>query len=201
MNDATPYYVLGLDLGQAADPSALAVDEQTDAGHGLKNHAVRHLRRWPLGSSYYDIADEVAESTRRLPRGRVALVVDATGVGRPVVEIIRKARPAVGRLAAVTITAGSEVTSDAWGYKVPKRQLVGCVQSALQGGRLHVAAALPETKTLAHELSTFKAKVSLATGNETLEAWRERDFDDLVLALAMCCWYGDRGCRRVVFMC
>jgi hypothetical protein len=41
---------------------------------------------------------------------------------------------------------------------------------------------------LKQELSTFKRKVSLKTGHDSYEHWRESDHDDLVLAAALACW-------------
>jgi hypothetical protein len=35
-------------------------------------------------------------------------------------------------------------------------------------------------------------KVNIATGLDSYEAWREEDHDDLVLAVAMACWCGER---------
>jgi hypothetical protein len=64
---------------------------------------------------------------------------------------------------------------------VAKKDLVGAVQAPLQDGRLKFAEALPLTAVLVRELAAFRVKVTLA-GNETFEAWRERDHDDLVLA-------------------
>ena len=46
-------------------------------------------------------------------------------------------------------------------------------------------------EVLTKELLTFKVKITTA-GNETFEAWRERDHDDLVLALAVALWYAER---------
>jgi hypothetical protein len=61
-----------------------------------------------------------------------------------------------------------------------------------------VSSALPEAKTLMQELLNFRVKVSLSTGHESFEAWRERDSDDLVLALACALWYAKRAELRGV---
>jgi hypothetical protein len=45
----------------------------------------------------------------------------------------------------------------------------------------------PETKILVRELGTFSVKITSAA-NETFESWRERDHDDLVLAVALAAW-------------
>ncbi len=37
------------------------------------------------------------------------------------------------------------------------------------------------------ELGTFTVRITEA-GNESSEAWREKDHDDLVLAVALACW-------------
>jgi hypothetical protein len=61
------------------------------------------------------------------------------------------------------------------------------LQVLLGNRRLHVAPTLPEAKVLLRELGTFTVKVTDSL-NETFESWRERDHDDLVLAVALACW-------------
>ena len=38
----------------------------------------------------------------------------------------------------------------------------------------------------------FRQKIDPATAHDSYSAWRERDHDDLVLALALACWLGER---------
>ncbi len=71
--------VIGADLGQAQDPTALAVAEV----HTPEIH-VRHLERLPLGTPYPKVVERIADLVDKLP-GAV-LVVDATGVGRAVLD-------------------------------------------------------------------------------------------------------------------
>ena len=40
---------------------------------------------------------------------------------------------------------------------------------------------------VARELGTFTVKIT-SSANETFEAWREREHDDLVLAVALATW-------------
>ena len=50
------------------------------------------------------------------------------------------------------------------------------------------------------ELAQFKVKINISTGHDSYEAWREGDHDDLVLAVALACWYGvKRRGKHVVF--
>jgi len=44
---------------------------------------------------------------------------------------------------------------------------------------------------LVKELENFRVKITV-NANETFESWRERDHDDLVLAVAMATWLGER---------
>jgi hypothetical protein len=194
-----PDFLLGLDLGKASDFTALAVVERSrypDADNPtrtVRRYAVRHLTRWPPKTSYHAIVAEVAGLARTNPIDRPLwplLAVDQTGVGVAVVETIRKAGiPA--RLYPLCITAGSAVTAGEDGsVHVPRKELVGVLQLLLQSRRL-VFSPLPQRDLLVRELENFKDK-SPPAGGESLEAWRERDHDDLVLAVALACWLGER---------
>jgi hypothetical protein len=188
-------YVVGLDLGQANDFTALTVAERTaEVVEDVKRpaqYAIRHLQRFKLGTPYPSQVDTVGKIMRALPaaRNKPALIVDATGVGRPVVDLLRKSglHPI-----AVTITGGvAENRSSEFQYSIPKRNLVSSLQVLLQSGRLQVARGLPEAETLVNELLNFKVKIS-AAGHDSYEAWRESVHDDLVLSAALALWWAER---------
>jgi hypothetical protein len=180
-----PAFVTGLDLGQQADYSALVVVERRTVPNpdkpGQTRYAfdVRHLHRWPLKTSYPDIIADTKVMFADGPLARSTLVVDQTGVGRPVVDMFRAAGIGAS-LRPFTITGGDANT----GNTVAKKNLVAAVQAPLCSGRLRFAAGLALTPVLATELEQFRVKVT-ADRNETFESWRERDHDDLVLALAL----------------
>jgi len=185
-------FYIGLDLGQAQDYTALTVIERKHFNHSLprEQYHVRHLERPKLGTPYPAIVEKVQElmqSPQLLKR--TALVVDATGVGAPVVDLFRKAglRPV-----AITITGGNTVTAGGGGYHVPKRDLVSTLQVLFQTGRLKVAGGLKLAPVLVDELLNFKVKINIKTAHDSYEAWREGIHDDLVLAVALACWYGER---------
>jgi hypothetical protein len=85
-----------------------------------------------LVNPYPAVVARVAELLRGDPlRGTIWLVADATGVGRPAVDLLRQAglRPV-----PVTIHGGAQVTSDpvpAY-LNVPKRELVSSARVQLQ---------------------------------------------------------------------
>lgn len=180
----------GLDLGQQSDYSALVVVEQSrrmDPDEGPYNaYDVRHIHRWNLGTSYPDIVKDVYNLFEMGELSQSTLVIDATGVGRPVVDMVRDSKPRAN-VQAYSITCGSKEGD----HTVPKIDLVGAVQSLLQNRRLRFSDALPLTPILVAELENFRVKVT-ADRNETFAAGREADHDDLVLALAMALWFGER---------
>ena len=91
----------------------------------------------------------------------------------------------------VVITSGQQATRAASGaWHVPKKDLVRCLRQLLQCRRLQVAA-LPERALLIEELQLFRVKIT-STTKETFQAWRARDHDDLVLAVALACWWAER---------
>lgn len=199
MSEATqPWYTVGLDLGQSADPSALAALESREvpAEDGrdaprVRRHLVRGLTRWPLRTSYVKIVDDVAAMLGSPPLEGCTLVIDATGVGRPVYDLFREAALRA-RLMGVIITAGQgQSFADDGFWHTAKVVLVSSVLVPLQQRRLLFAPRMRETAVLVKELQNYR-RVVTAKANETFDP-REGEHDDLVLALALACWQAERA--------
>lgn len=205
-------YYIGLDLGQQQDYTALTVIEKvfTEAQeqvpvrhHGrvidyregkkrsFQEYQLQHLERFPLGTPYMDVAKRTRAIQRAMPLrdADTIVIADATGVGRPVLEMLKKA--GVENLVGVVITGGTGESHDGV-WHVPKRNLVATLQVLLQNGTLVWNEALPNRQVMESELQNFKAKINLATGHDSYEAWREREHDDIVLSVALATWYGER---------
>lgn len=114
------------------------------------------------------------------------LVVEQTGVSKPVATMLRKAKPKAS-LRLVTVSSGQQAALDGGGWLVPREELVGVMQVLLQGRRIVVAPSLAHSQLLVRELVNFKAKVTGAS-ELAVEAWREGEHDDLVLACAVAAW-------------
>lgn len=175
-------YVSGLDLGQLADYSALVIVRCHGSGDEL-TAKVRHIHRWQLGTPYPKIVDDLVKLFASDPTADSTLAVDATGVGVAVVDMIRDSKIRA-QVRPWTITAGFKPTEDT----VPKKDLVGAVQAMSGNRRLTVPKNLALAELLTKELDTFRMRITLDR-NESFGAWRERDHDDLVLALALALWY------------
>lgn len=190
---------LAVDLGQAGDYTAVTATELIPVPGARdewgkvaieNNYHVRYAQRYPLGISYVDIIKAIKKliATPQLSSHR--LVVDATGCGRPVIDMMRSEglQPV-----PVSITGGEKESWDIeTGYwHVPKRVLVSNVQVLLGNAWLKFADNIAERKTIRDELQNFKLKISKA-GNDTYEAWREGDHDDLVLSICLGCWCAEK---------
>ena len=192
-------YIAGLDLGQANDPSALAIVEvlkQPDAKPGQRFHALedmkftsrlglRHLERLPLRMPYPAQADYVTQLLHTAPlAGNTELVIDATAIGRPVSDIFKR----VGRRPVnITITSGDGWSNVEGGFHVSKLILISQLVHAVQTGAIKFAAGIKDLPALVAELKNFQIHYS-AEGRASFGA-RVGRHDDLVLALAIACWY------------
>ena len=75
---------------------------------------------------------------------------------------------------------------------MPKRDLVSTISVLLQTERLKVAESLQDAALLVQELLNFRVKIDPLTAHDSYGAWREGQHDDLVLAVALASWYGER---------
>jgi hypothetical protein len=204
MSAKPPLYIAGLDLGRPHEFTALSVLERTevpvcnDPSRMVRHYAVRHLERLPPATPYAEVFARLAEVFAAPPLRGSRLVVDYTGVGRPVLDMLRKAKVGA-QVIPLFVTAGHRHTSDErGGWCVPRQELAATLQVLLQSRRLQVTPALPEVAMLVRELAAFQVKVTVTTKEEELAAWREGTHDDLVLAVAVAAWLGQYALRRLV---
>lgn len=172
-------------MGKARDHTAIAVVQRVES----MTHTVGawgnwkeleyapakliHLEKLRLGTPFVEAVARVAEVARdagRAPGGK-RLVVDATGLGSPVVEMLREARTGY-EMRPVTITGGAGQTRTLSGWNVAKRDLMTGLRTSMETQDLLIAARLQEAKALRKELAEFGG-----TGH-----------DDLVMALALGVW-------------
>jgi hypothetical protein len=137
-------YTIGCDLGQSVDPTAIVVVETVvtkrvwrDGWHAeprtaveAVEHRVRHAERLPLQMAYPLQVAHVRGlmMAPELPAKDTELVIDLTGVGRPVFDMFEQdgLKPL-----GVVITGGLEAARDgAQVYRVPKILLVSRLQAA-----------------------------------------------------------------------
>ena len=138
-------FFIGCDLGQANDytaisileltkiydpnqkwrrPNILMFEQEYEPRRILNQYALRSLIRPKLGTEYPDIVKLIKTMKEQEPLDKsTALIVDATGVGRPVVDMLRREglKPI-----PITITGGNTVNYvPGYGYHVPSAILSG----------------------------------------------------------------------------
>ena len=196
---------IGVDIGQKRDPTAICVaeTERREIEKRIETHyLIRHLERLRLGTPYPQVVERIARITdqvRARTGERRAVFVDATGVGGPVVDLLRE-RVQSDVIVPVTFTAGDRRT-ETWedGHlrvSLGKAQMVSRLQALLQCGRLH----LPRTReagVLTGELLDYELRVD-QDGHETFGAFRTGAHDDLVTALGLA--LQDDGPRRAIIL-
>ena len=192
-------YFVGVDLGQRQDPTAIAAIERHTRETGEVDAAtrdrvvetlfrVRGLRRLKLGTPYPTVVEEVCKIVRAIAElGQTTLIVDSTGVGAPIVDLLRASVDSRVALVPVIFTAGDTARYDNGAYRVPKKDLVHGLMLLFEEGSLRLLDDHPESRALIHELTNMRVKIS-GESHAAYEAWRQGQHDDLVFALALACW-------------
>jgi hypothetical protein len=152
-----------------------------------------------LRTSYEKIAAGVVDRLHKLEpvgafgeRREIGLCVDATGVGRAVVDMLYgeiSRRPGGPRIHfwPVVVTGGNRVTRQGSYLAVPKRNLITAGVVALQSGRLKIGAEVENRDVLIQELRDYRLKINVR-GHDTYEPWREGAHDDLLFSMCLAAW-------------
>ena len=150
------------------------------------------MERVPLKTPYPDIVNKIKYIVNQ-PEfvDQIALVVDRTGVGIPVMQMMyQQGLAPIG----ISIHGGERVTTSADNFGVPKRDLVTALLTAYQMKRFKTQSPdkMPIIKEFRDELAGFQMKINARTGADSYEAWLERIHDDLVISAAMGVWWMDK---------
>jgi hypothetical protein len=182
-------YILGVDIGQAKDPTALALIEHTATTK--PSYQLRALHRFPLGTPYPRLVEQIGARLSDPPlRGRCLLAIDATGVGAAVLDLFRQQQPRPSSVYGITITSGTSPGGSSREPTVPKRDLVAAAVVLLQQQRLRIAPKLLDTNTLVDELLSYRITTS-ETGHDRYAPASSDGHDDLLLALSLALWLAE----------
>ncbi len=203
-------FCLGLDLGKAAENTAIAVVEKVapagwnalvDCPPDKAEFHVRHLDRLPPGTYYTDVTKKVGavlscpalSDTKEITTYKtvreidlfVDLVIDQTAVGEKVTDMIVGL---IGKQARRAVLSGTQGESYSGGlYHVPKLSLIGGLDVLMETKRFKIPEDGQHSRQLIDELLNFRGrKTSLAA--LTADTWRDQPSDDLVFAVALACW-------------
>lgn len=181
-------YICGVDLASQQDYTAIVVAERQRRDTATF-YEVCHIERLPHGTRYPEVIAQLQTLMRTPPLAQQGtLIADVTGVGLPIFQTLQQSglRPQ-----GVLMHGGDKVSREGAIHRVPKRDVIGGVQVLLQSRRVKFGATLPFVDVLVHELSNYRIRIDPATSHDSYSSWREADHDDLVLALALACWWGE----------
>lgn len=197
-------FIISADLGQAFDYTAISIIERVIRGRGVlgsdkrgeRTLYLRHIERPVRGTEYPAIVDRLIELYRSEPLAgfEKAVVIDFTGLGRPVYDLMKKAGFNAS-LNAISITGGNDPSYSNGHHNVPKRDLVTNLQVLLQNNQIRIAKGLKEANALIEELANFQTKIS-DSGKDTYNG-RSGVHDDIVLSVAMGAWLACRHHMRM----
>jgi hypothetical protein len=193
-------FSIGVDLGQRRDPSAVAVVERLRTSpqfdpatwsmcqpESEPRLVIRHLERIPLGTPYTEVAARIVHLARQPEiAGACRLVVDATGVGMPVLDMLRAAAPGCP-IAPVLITGGQSARFDGKIWYVPKMELMARLQSLFESKQLAISGRLRESPALVRELLDIRT-AHIPSGRARAGAEGANQHDDLAMAVALALW-------------
>ncbi|MBF0344584.1 MAG: hypothetical protein HQL06_10185 [Nitrospirae bacterium] len=89
-------YYISIDLGQAADFTAIVCLEQFTRYNNKSKKEIRYNLRYveklPLGTTYPTVVEKSKQVIEKVGNDKTTLVMDATGVGRPVFDMFKEAK-------------------------------------------------------------------------------------------------------------
>lgn len=206
-------HLISVDLGKRSDFAAIGVlqpiyqffhaaalpERQLQLVRGgsrqLRLHInLRHLERMQkryrqVIDRVHLVMDRVYHSADELPSGAIALVVDVSGVGDPIVEWMQE-----GKLSPIPIliVGGNTVlqpskTDQRW--HVPRKHIATNLQGVVEARRLHTPtqARLPIVKKLREEMDHLQAVEKRRAPDEIILS--DEDHDDLAMCVGQGVWY------------
>jgi hypothetical protein len=208
---------LGVDLAQARDKTALVAVEswRPEVEPGISelvalanmdpigtlrrkrprvprpetHHQICHIAQLPPGVSYPEQATWIIQAAHALSdEERATVYVDATGVGRAVVDLLRRDCPF--SIVAVTITPGGAVTKKGKDWSVAKTELISALEVVLSTHRLAADPGVDYAGLLSKQLKAFSYVLG-DTGRPKYEG--KGSHDDITMALALAVFAGERG--------
>jgi len=191
----------GLDLGQRGSQSAIVAVERI---HEISKHerhpyslkpkesltlVARGLKTFRLGLSYMEVINKVAHLASGegtlfgfwpLERGHYdnpvrTLVVDESGIGAPVLDVLKAKMHSIGRSGAEVVPVTILPAGTPSRSKVSRADLLTNLRLVMEYGFLQIPKELPELQELIDELTQVRQRKSSQQ-------------DDRVMALALAVW-------------
>lgn len=187
--------IIGLDLGQKNDYTVLSLVNlvhNTSNKHDMLYELI-FLKRFRLQTPYPKIVEWITIFiNKNFIDTSYIMIVDYTGVGRPVVDLLREAHL---NIIALNITSGNICSWKAGKeVNVPKKELISSMQVVLQNSRIKIAADLKDLELLKKEFLNFKVKISKSADAKFNAS--SGYHDDIVMSICLAIWYGEYASKK-----
>ena len=129
---------------------------------------------------------QICSAASSLSKRRVSVLIDVTGVGRPILDMLKAEIVLRKELREVSLQPISFVHGEKYNRTtgtLGKAYLVSRLQSLLQSGRVH-APDTAEVKAMLEELRVFEVRVS-ESGTDQYGAFKTGTHDDLAVSAAL----------------
>ena len=207
-------WVVGADFGQRRDHSAISIlsrqweidvpeqgswaFEDLDPDAAVLRYDLTDVIEIPLGTRWPYVIQRLAEimGSEQIRSEGGRLVVDATGLGAPLLADLRE--QGIGPVLGINVTAGqseSASQADSAIINLGKQPLVTALQVAFERGKIRLGAGVPER--FEEQLLNFGPKINRRTGNVAYEAIDESQHDDLVISSSLCFWFASTKLSKV----
>jgi hypothetical protein len=202
---------IGIDIGKRHDPSAIVIAvvedrrptlpvwSQAPTPKGVTHYRVPFLQRLPLETPYPEQVKQLLEYAHsglnefKKAEGFCSLqqcqiMVDVTGVGDAVVDMLKPGMSKIGMLHPCRLVAGDRLNKINFKeYQIGKAHFVSRLQVLSESRLVHLPPDYPEAQQLAQEMLDFDIDVDETSGKATFGAMRPGTHDDLVCALGLAC--------------
>ena len=179
-------FVVGCDLGQMGDSTAIAIVEYMKMGTGefevyegrngitfieekyTEWYDLRELQKIKLETSYDLVVDHIAMLMHKPPLTQADLVFDFTAGGLIFGDIL-EARTRLEPIRVVSTGGNETIKHGQRKFSVPKTELVGTLSGLFASNLIRIAHDLPNLETLKKETKTFSAACLKLDGQPTAQ--------------------------------
>jgi hypothetical protein len=161
---------------------------EAEAERIISKYRLMYLEQPPLRTSYVSVVERVLTLLKHPSLlNRATLLVDATGVGGPVIDLMRdRGLVPIG----ITLTSGRTRTKTPTDHGA-KKDIVSILQVLLETERFEYTSKLRLSGEFEKQMEGFRVKLN-QRGAASYGADTEGTHDDLVISVALPVWYAER---------
>jgi hypothetical protein len=156
------------------------------------HYRVPAIRHWSARTSYPTIADDLKKMFDKPVLSGALLVADVSTSGLPVYQLLRRLQIPAQLRGVIAVGGHIELQGPEGVFHITKQFLIATTEIVLGQRRIEFAR-MPEPDVLIRELGSYTTRPAPSAGE--VYAWRESEVDELISALSVALWAGERHDR------